>query len=543
MNRTDSQKKQQHEQVGTESILKMLIDVGQQLSMTIDPDELFEKILNAARKVFRFENAIIRLIDPETKQLVTVASYGYEEDVIVAKILPGEGIMGEVALSGEALLIRDIAKHPTYIPGIVGARCELAVPLRVRDQIIGVFNVESPEPDAFDESQIDLLSTLGNQAAIAIENARLYKSLQTISHQYQDLHQLNDRILHSVNLGIYTVDRNLRILSWNRRMEEVSGVPADVAQGKRLIELFPNLSKEGILERIRQVLESGQAEKLELTHRNLEGKEKIQKRRLAPLKEGNETTGVVVIVEDITDFKRLLDQTTQSEKLAEVGRMSAGIAHEINNPLGIVSYAAELLLREANLTKFQTDMIEQISTETDRLKSLTGSLLSFAKSNETHFRTTDLNCVIIDVLKLLRYELQRNSIQIDDHFSDLPIIQADADKLKQVLINLLMNAAQAIGHDGTISITTMVFNRQIELTISDTGPGIPKEIRDQIFDPFVSSKTDGSGTGLGLYICQNIITEHGGRLSLGYPEKGACFIISLPIIQMTKKQAQPINPD
>jgi two-component system NtrC family sensor kinase len=214
--------------------------------------------------------------------------------------------------------------------------------------------------------------------------------------------------------------------------------------------------------------------------------------------------------------------------------MSAGIAHEINNPLGIVSYAAELLLREENISPFQAEMTEQIITETDRLKSLTGSLLSFARSNETKFRTTDLNSVIIDVLKLLRYELQRKSIQIDDRFDELPTIQADADKLKQVLINLIMNAAQAIGHDGTITLSTRVFNRQIELTISDTGPGIPKEIQDQIFEPFVSSKTDGTGTGLGLYICQNIITEHGGQICLIHPEKGASFTISLPANQMIK---------
>lgn len=537
MNRRDQKKCRNKSQQETESVLNLLIDVGQQLSMTTDPDELFAKILDAARKIFRFENAIIRLIDPQSRLLVTAASYGYSDDVTALPIQIGEGIMGHVAKSGEPLLIPDITKHASYIPGIEGARCELAVPLRVRDQVIGVFNVESPQADAFDESQITLLSTLGNQAAIAIENARLYTSLHDMSRRYQDLHQLNDRILRSVNLGIYTVDRNLRITSWNRRMEEVSGVSGEEACGQRLVKLFPNLSKEGILERIRLVLESGQPEKLQLTHRNLGGKERIQKRRLAPLRDHDNITGVVIIVEDITDFKKLLDQTTRSEKLAEVGRMSAGIAHEINNPLGIVSYAAELLMREENISPFQAEMTEQIINETERLKSLTGSLLSFARGNETQFRTVDLNSIIIDVLKLLRYELQRKSIRIEDDFPELPTLQADADKLKQVLINLIMNAAQAIGQNGSISLATRVFNRQVELTISDSGPGIPRDIRDQIFEPFVSSKTDGTGTGLGLYICQNIIAEHGGQLSLGHPEKGACFIISLPANSVPKNSA------
>ena len=143
MKQIDSLKSRSNKQQETESILKLPIDVGQQLSMTTDPDELFEQILNAARKVFRFENAIIRLIDQETKLLVTVASYGYTDDVIAPEIHVGEGIMGTVAKTGEPLLIRDIAEHPSYIPGIEGARCELAVPLRVRDQIIGLVQKQS----------------------------------------------------------------------------------------------------------------------------------------------------------------------------------------------------------------------------------------------------------------------------------------------------------------------------------------------------------------------------------------------------------------
>jgi PAS domain S-box-containing protein len=315
----------------------------------------------------------------------------------------------------------------------------------------------------------------------------------------------------------------MRITSWNRKMEDLSGVGEAEALGRDLFELFPVLEDEGFADRVRRVLKRGEPEKVRLAHRNLKGELRFQKRRLAPLKEGTRTSGVVVIVEDITEFKRLVDQTIQSEKLAEVGRLSAGIAHEVNNPLAVISYAAQLLLREEGLTAVNREILERIESEAERLKTLTGSLLSFSRARETLRRETDLNEVVQDVLRLLRYELTRNSI------APLPFIQADPNKLKQVFINLLMNAAQAMTDGGALSVTTDVAGGEVEVTITDTGPGIPAAIRQQIFDPFFSTKKDGEGTGLGLYICRTIIAEHEGRIVLNTEEgRGTTFRVLLP---------------
>jgi len=524
----------------TEKILRLLIGVGQNLSQTNDLNELFDRILDAARQIFHFENAIIRLIDDQRQALYTAASYGYTIEAVERDIPMGQGIIGRVAASGMTLLVHDLHDDPNYIPGIEGARSELAVPLRGRDRVIGVFNVESPEPGAFDADQIDLLLMLASQAASAIENARLYDRLTRMSQRYQELHRLNDRILRSVNLGIYTVNCKLVITSWNRRMEEMSGVTANEAIGCKLISRFPNLVRDGMMERLRNVLESGQSEKLQLTHRALNGNERIQKRRIDPLRDEDSITGAVVLVEDVTEFKLLLDQTIRSEKLAEVGRMSAGVAHEINNPLNVIGYAAELLMREEDFTPAERELVEQIASETERLKSLTGSLLSFARSNETLLRPTDLNGVIHDVLRLIRFELRRNSITIEEECADnLPQVMADADKLKQVLINLLMNAGQAIGQHGRLHISSHGHEDAVEMVIADNGPGIPAEIRDQIFEPFFTNRADGKGTGLGLYICHNIITEHGGSISLeDNPDGGATFRIILPVLAVPQNRSK-----
>ncbi len=514
-----------------DKLLQALLDVGQELASTVELDALLHRILRIAREVFHFENAIIRLLDVQRQMLVTAASFGYSDCNTEREIALGHGIMGKVALTGQPLLVPDVTLHPDYVPGIAGARCELAVPLLARERVIGVFNVESPEADAFGPEDIPPLVILANQAAIAIENARLLENLRGMSSRYRELHQFNSRILQSANLGIYTVDEEFRITSWNRKMEEMSGISEGEALQQPLFSLFPRLEEEGFAPRLRRVMQRGVPEKLRLTHRNRKGEVRFQKRRLAPLVGADGPAGVVVLVEDITEFKQLLEQTIQSEKLAEVGRLSAGIAHEVNNPLAVIAYATQLLLREEGLPASQKELVERIDSEVDRLKTLTGGLLSFSRAGETRKRETDLNEVLRDVLRLVRFELNRRSIQLQESYDNLPPMVADPNKLKQVFINLIMNATQALGRNGTLTISTQAVNgAEVEARVSDNGPGIPAAVLPKIFEPFFTTKKEGEGTGLGLYICRTIIEEHDGRLLVESTEgQGTNFRVVLPL--------------
>jgi signal transduction histidine kinase len=269
---------------------------------------------------------------------------------------------------------------------------------------------------------------------------------------------------------------------------------------------------------------------MRLAHRDQRGDLRFQKRRLAPLIEGEKTVGVVVIVEDITEFRRLLDQIIQSEKLAEVGRLSAGIAHEINNPLAVIAYGADLLLREESLSSFQQELVERIAGESERLQALTGGLLSFSRPRETARNWTDLNEILRDVLRLVRYEVTRHAIELKETYGELPPVYADPNKLKQVFINLILNASQAMKEGGILSVDTRrAADGWVEVSVADTGPGVPAAVREHIFEPFFSTKAEGEGTGLGLYICRNIVAEHGGRLFLETEEgKGTAFRLLLP---------------
>ncbi|PLX87134.1 MAG: hypothetical protein C0614_03245 [Desulfuromonas sp.] len=509
-------------------LLKALIEIGAELASTVDLDELLERILCIVREVFHFENAIIRLLDDQKNQLLTGAAYGYA-DQAMGPIAIGQGITGRVAALRQPILVEDVRQHPDYVPGIPGALSELAVPLISKERLVGVFNVESQRPGAFTETDIEPLMTLGRQAAIAIDNARLYQRLHSVSEQYRQVNQFNERLLKSVNLGIYTIDTRLRITSWNRAMAEMSGIAADKAIGSILPKLFPNLLKEGVVDRIRRVLDGGSVEKLRLAHRNNDGNIRFQKRRLAPLRDGDEVTGVVVIVEDVTEFRRLLDQSIQSEKLAELGRLTAGIAHEINNPLSMIAYANQLLSRDGTLSPFQDEMVEKIDLEVERLKTLTGGLLTFSSNRPSRSCLVDLNSVVEDVLKLVRYELQRKGIQLETDYTPVPLVQADQNKLKQVVINLVMNAAQAIGQ-GQITVSTKnCADSVVEMTVADDGPGIPAEMQEQIFEAFYTTKPEGEGTGLGLYICRNIIREYSGEILIdSSPGQGTVFRVRLP---------------
>lgn len=513
-----------------ERLLQALIDIGREFVSTVDLDELLNRILQVSRDVFGFENAIIRLLNAERGVLITAVSSGYEAAAADYEIALGEGVMGAVAKTAQPLLVGDVAAAD-YVSGISGARSELAVPMLIKDRLIGVFNVESLLPDAFTTADIEPLMTLASQAAVAIENARLYADLRRASEHNRSLNQFNQRILESAGLGIYTLDRNLCVTSWNRQMEQTSGVGREEMIGQPLFEKFPALQQEGFYQAVQHILELGTSGKLRLAHRNLKVELRIQKRRLAPLREANETTGVLVIVEDITEFRRLLDQTIHSEKLIDVGRIAAGIAHEVNNPLSVISNAVELLQRETTPRSEAKDLLARIASETERLKVLTGGLTSFSRREEMQLLSIDLNQSITDVLLLLHYELSRKQLELSQDLQLAVPVCGDANRLKQVFFNLLINAIRALPPGGRIRVTTgIAAEGQAFVTIEDNGPGIPAESQEQIFEPFFTTRKDGEGTGLGLYLCRNILIEHQGSLTLeDQTEGGAIFRLRLPL--------------
>ncbi|MFO7765681.1 MAG: GAF domain-containing protein [Pelovirga sp.] len=513
-------------------LFRALLDIGKELAAITDIDPLLQRILEVSQEVFTFDNAIIRLLDAAEGTLETVASFGYNEDAVSRPILLGQGIMGKAAKFGRPYLVNNIASEDDYIPGIDAACSEMAVPLIARDKVIGVFNVESQQADAFTAQDCDTLAILAGQAAIAIDNAHLYRDLCQVSQEKEHLYHLNEQILSSISIGIYTIDTHMCITSWNRSMVRMSGISAESAMSKRLLDLFPNLKEEGVADHLNRVLHHGEPQRLRILHRGQAGQNRLQNRFMAPLQVGDERVGAVVVVEDITEFEQLLEQTLQSEKLAEIGRMSAGIAHEINNPLAVISYACQLLQDEKQPALQQRELLDRITLEVERLQHLTSELLSYSGRQEDRREPTDLNQTLEDVLTLLSYEFKKHGITISKDCQDLPMRELDSNKFKQVFLNLILNAVQAMGSEGKIHIRTRITADQfILIHVIDSGPGIAEHLKEQIFEPFFSKRKDGTGTGLGLYLCRKIINSYQGQLGVtDNPAGGCCFELKLPIM-------------
>lgn len=230
------------------------------------------------------------------------------------------------------------------------------------------------------------------------------------------------------------------------------------------------------------------------------------------------------------DEKALLNQLAHNEKLAELGRLSAALIHELNTPLSVVISATQLILREEGLSDFVREMVERINQEAHRLSQQTRGILSFSREGEVEGET-DVNTVIHEVALFLRYEAQKRSINlVDDLDHRLHPVAVDGNRLKQIIINLVMNAIQAIGEGGTILMRTLpAADGRVEIQIADTGPGISAEIRERMFEPFFTTKEAGEGTGLGLYITKQLVEHFSGSISVvSAVGEGTTFLLRFP---------------
>jgi len=245
------------------------------------------------------------------------------------------------------------------------------------------------------------------------------------------------------------------------------------------------------------------------------------------------------------EMNELNSQLIQQDKLAALGKMAAGIAHEINNPLAVIGEKAgwmeDLLAEEefqnsVNYKEFAA-AIAKIEEHVDRARKITHSMLGFARRMEPRLDDVEINRVLDQTIDIMANHARINDIEIKKHFTDrLPVIASDQSQLQQVFMNLINNAIDAIGSDGTIDITTRLDKDLINIIIRDDGPGIPEAIKKKIFDPFFTTKQSGKGTGLGLSISYSIIEKMGGRITVESSEgKGTAFVVSLPVVLPEKK--------
>lgn len=242
--------------------------------------------------------------------------------------------------------------------------------------------------------------------------------------------------------------------------------------------------------------------------------------------------GITVMFRDVTEMRRMDKHLAQTEKLASVGQLASGVAHEINNPLGVIQCYANLIAKSKSSDPQIRNDVGIIRKHTDQCRTVVEALLNFSRSAEPQLKKTDINACTEEVAAVLGLQIQKEKFRIERQFDQsLPRITVDGNKIKQVLMNLLINASQAMPDGGCITVKTMLTTngKQLSIAITDTGKGIPKENIPKIFDPFYTTKGPEKGTGLGLSVSYGIVQQHGGEISVdSTPGHGTTFTVLLP---------------
>lgn len=354
----------------------------------------------------------------------------------------------------------------------------------------------------------------------------------------RDLTEQRERIKEIVETmqdGVIVLDREGKVTHWNRALEERYGVKREEVLGRDLLNAFPALREEGFPAFLEQVYagEAGAVTLERFAHRTLRRGDVILNLKGAAMRDlQGEVQGALITVEDVTQRMGLEKAVQQAEKMAAIGTLSAGLAHEINNPIGVIASRVECMLWEADeqgLSEMVRGDLQVIGKHADRVARITQGLLSFSRQQAWRLSPVDLNTVVEEALVLVEKQLAREQVTLEQDLTPgLPAVLGSANHLEQVVLNLLTNAREAMLEGGRLRVATRRQGRLVEVEVTDTGKGIPAEHLSKVFDPFFTTKE--KGTGLGLAISYGIVRDHGGTLTVRSREgAGTTFLVTVPV--------------
>lgn len=364
------------------------------------------------------------------------------------------------------------------------------------------------------------------------ENLRLSrKELAEANSELLFLKEFSENIIESAPIGIATVDSFLKVKYWNKSMEKITGINRKDAYNKSIVILLPWIPSEILLQKEQKEIQFQIPLK------------QTYKLNISPFNDSLSafSGGYVVILEDITEKKKMEEQLLQASKLASIGKLTAGISHEIGNPLASISSLVQELLSIGLETKrpnpdikkedleFLNTSLKTINSHIQRIANIVRSLGDFARISSTEKRSCNISEILDHTIKLVKYDKRFKNIQLSTNISEIPNLKVNPDQIQQVFINMILNAIDAMPYGGRLDITIKATDGFAEIVFKDTGIGIDESIISKIFDPFFTSKPLGKGTGLGLSICYGIIKDHDGTISVQSKKaEGTTFIIRLP---------------
>lgn len=404
--------------------------------------------------------------------------------------------------------------------------------------------------DFLSSEDMELLESLAGYIGIAIQNAQLYRRLEQKILDFERLRDFNENIVESINVGVFALDPDDRIESWNAQMEAMHGTSRGEVLRRPAREIFsPEFAEE--LDHLRD--EHGVHTLYKFRLQLPEGEPRTANITIAPLLNRDlEAVGRIVIVDDISDRVSMEAQLTQAEKLSSIGLLAAGVAHEVNTPLTVISSYTQMLGKQLrmddNAQARLGPVIEKITQQTFRASEIVNGLLNFSRMSTVDFARLDVNQVVRETVLLLEHQMRSSGVAVvTDLDRELPAISGNRGKLQQVLVNLVLNARDALFeiHKPSITVSTRVSGGQVELQVRDNGAGMPPEVLRKIYDPFFTTKAQPregqrKGTGLGLAVSYGIVQEHGGLIDAkSEVGQGTCFRLVFPALDSPTRGLHP----
>ena len=410
------------------------------------------------------------------------------------------------------------------------------LPCRLQQKTIAIIGLgRTTHGDFLSSEDVELLESMASYIGIAIQNARLYASLEQKISEYERLKEFNENIVESINVGVFAVDLEERIESWNAQMEVMYAMSRQEAVGQDLRDVLP---VGFVTEFLRLKDEPGVHNLYRFRLQTRTGENRCANVAIAPLVSRNfEVVGRIIIVDDITERMELEAQLAQADKLSSIGLLAAGVAHEVNTPLAVISSYTQMLAKQVRGDQRVAPLLDKITQQTFRASEIVNGLLNFSRTGAAEFTALDLNHIIMETLKLLEHQFRASQVQLETSLEDdLPPILGNSGKLQQVFLNLFLNAKDAMAAGGTLRVATQA-NGHVAVDVSDTGSGIALEHVQRIYDPFFTTKLTVSegqrrGTGLGLAVTYGIIQEHAGKIQVeSQVGSGTTFHLEFPTVR------------
>lgn len=523
----------EHRMQRKELELTALHEFSERISSASSLGEALDSILAIVGNVVECDESRVYAIDQEKGVLIpkAVRRVGGVPNQLPEEPLEGNDVTSWAIRERKALVSPDIDADPRFDQSDFDGnpiRSLMAIPLMVQEEVVAVLSVHSYRPNLYSEDDVRVLSIIASQGAA------IYKELEALSA----LTNYTDNVLSSIAAGVVTLDSEGIVLTWNKAAtqiiayepSEVVGVPFHDVVNRFDV---PEAERASLIAAIREVFSTGQLfQAYKLGFHPYDRDEMYMNISISPLMNSTgEQLGLVIIFEDVTREIQMENEFRKMGELAAVGQLAASIAHELRNPLASIKGAAQLLREQYDDEMTITEFLDIILEEVDSLSNLTSEFLDFARPIQLDLRPLCMNNIVLKTLQLMALQINDSRVTVDENLAEeLPLIHADEKQIEQVLRNVILNALQAMPSGGSIRITTAPHIGRaggVELTVTDTGMGIPAEKLDRIFVPFFTTKT--KGTGLGLSVVQRIVENHGGRIQVASEEEdGATFNLTFP---------------